>query len=302
MGCNELKTYNFTDIKTLQKSNQEVDLAYKVINSLAPELELMRTSITPSLLNKAVENLQKSINEFALYEFNIAHHKDVLDDQAIPAESWYLSLIYTSKDSQIDGSPYYQAKRYLEKALGDIKIKNLRYELVADTPESDLDVWVKNLISLYERNRSAFVYVNEKILGIVGELDIEVINNFKLPKFSCGFEININTLSEVKIKNKQYREIPKYPPVMKDLCFELNTDTKYEEVRLLIKKAINNNDLWGEVEGLDIYQKDENDSTKRITYRITVRNYNKTLSDKDIESILKKIEKNISNNFDSRIV
>lgn len=303
IGCNELKTYNFTDIKTLQKSKQEVDLAYRVTNSLAPELALMRTSLLPSLLTKATENLQRGFNTFALFEFNIAHHRDVLDDNAIPFENWYLSFVLTSKaNNEVEGSSYYQAKRYLEKTLGGIKIRNLRYELIAETKEQNLPIWIKNLIPLYNSNRSSFVYIQEKLIGILGEIDAEVRDNFKLPEFTCGFEISVNELESFEVLNTPYKETPKYPPVTKDLCFEMDKGIAFDNVETIIEKAINNASLWGVVEGLDIYQKSEKDTTKRITFRISIRHYKKTLTDKDVDSILKKIEKNVNKKFKSRLV
>ena len=302
IGANELTTYNFTDITTIQKCNQDTELAYHLKNALAPELSFMRTSILSTLISKAGENIQRGINDFALYESNIAHHKNVLDKDGIPAENWYLSFLFTTVTKQLSGSSYYEAKRYLEVVLKSLGLKDLNYKLVANTTEQNLDIWVKNLLPIFDPNRSALIYFEGNLLGIVGEIDIEVRENFKLNDFTCGFELNINTLSELKIDNSSFRDIPKYPVVTKDLCFEMNKDVEYENVKSIIQNSINNEELWGNVECLDIYMKDLEDDLKRITFRVSVRNYNKTLKDKDIVNILKKIEKNVINKFQATLI
>ena len=76
-GCNELDTYSFTSIDTLRKCKLDPNVAYHIKNSLSPELELMRTSLKPSLLEKAKSNLQRDINTFCIYEFNIPILRDI---------------------------------------------------------------------------------------------------------------------------------------------------------------------------------------------------------------------------------
>jgi phenylalanyl-tRNA synthetase beta chain len=302
IGCHELRTYNFTDIPTLQKCNQDVDLAYHIKNALAPELSLMRTSILSTLLTKGSENVQRGIDEFAIYEFNIAHHKGEIDNENIPAESWYLSLLLTSAKNNISGSPYYQAKKYLEKALRKLGYKDIEYTLVNNTKEQDLDVWVKNLLPIFDPNSSALVYIDKKIIGIIGEIDMEVRSNFKLPDFTCGFELNVNTLTELDIATSKYEEIPKYPSVTKDLCFEMDKDVTYSKVEEAVEHSINNNDLWGRVTCMDIYMREKDDDKKRITFSLEVKNRNKTLNDKDITNILNKIENNVKKRFEAILI
>src|SRR5690606_18371173 len=50
-GANEVLTYSFVHGDLLQKVGQDPTDAYKVVNSISPDLQYYRLSLTPSLLS-----------------------------------------------------------------------------------------------------------------------------------------------------------------------------------------------------------------------------------------------------------
>ncbi len=293
-GANETLTYSFVDNNSFEKCNIDNNLAYKVQNPLSPELSLMRTCILQSLLQKAKENMERGIDKFSIYEFNIAHLNNYLEKDNLPKENWYLSLLLSGSDKcKISGSPYYVAKSYLEKILEKLNFSSIQFDLVSDTTEQDLPLFVKNIITMFDPNTSAIISVKGIIVGILGEIDNSVKNNFKLPRYTAGFEININELVNIETKVKEYKEQPVFPSFIQDLCFEMDLNVKYADIKNEIDHIINSNDLWGRVECLDIYKDAKSEDKKRITYRITASNHNKTLKDKDIKEITEKIKRKV---------
>ena len=55
-GANELLTYSFVSEKLIKKAGQDANNSYKIVNSISPELQYVRQSIVPSLLDKAYMN------------------------------------------------------------------------------------------------------------------------------------------------------------------------------------------------------------------------------------------------------
>ena len=54
---------------------------------------------------------------------------------------------------------------------------------------------------------------------------------------------------------------------------------------------------------LDIYKgKGVEEQSKRITFRITATNYNKTLDDKEIKSIVNNIQDSLSKEYGAKII
>lgn len=303
MGGYETLNYSFVDSNLLKRCNLSPDSAFKLKNPLSPELSLMRTSLLPSLLLKGQENIQRGFENFMLYELNIFHNNSSFDQDNLPEENWYLSAIITERNkTELDGSPYYTAKYYLERLLNAIGRENITYDLVADHLEMELPTEIRNVLPMFDPNTSAIVSFNEVHLGIIGELKEEIKGNFKLPPHSAGWEINITELSNIVEKAKTHKETPIYPFIKEDICFEIDKGVKYSDIETDIKRIVNNSKLMGRVECLDIYSSKELVGKKRITYRIVISHYEKTLSEKDIQIIKKQIEESISKKYNAILI
>lgn len=301
-GANETDTYSFIGIDDIKKCTQDPNISFVIKNPLAPELSLMRTCINQSLLSKASENILRGFEKFVLYEMNIPHQKGLLDGENLPLENWYLSLILIDKTNSYDGSPYYLAKKYLDKLFNSLNMSDVKYSLLSESEETKLDIAIKNLIDLFDLNTSSLIYINNQIVGVVGEYKNIVKENFKLPKYSAGFEINLNTINQLGRSNKEYIDTPIFPSSMKDLCFEIEDNVKYEDINKEVMQIINKGKLYGTTECVDIYKKDEQDITKRITIRIEIRHFDKTLESKEIELVIKEIDKIISKKFKGKLI
>ncbi len=291
-GCNELDTYSFTSKDGIYSSNQDPNLAYHIKNSLSPDLEFMRTSILLSHLEKAKINILKNISPFCIYEFNIPHQKGYMDNFQLPKEDWHLCLLFCSKENIINGSSFYQVMRYLEKVLHTLGINSLSYDLISDSSELDLPIWIKNIIPSFNSNQAALIkYVKDgktTILGVIGNIDEKVKNSYKLPVFTGAFEINLDEILPLVSNNSGSLHKSKYPSITQDICFTLLNSTKYIDLKQSVLKVINTKERFGSIECVDIYQKDNN--TKNITLRVSVEHNEKTLTDQEFEKIKEKIE------------
>jgi len=291
-GCNEIDTYSFTSKENILNSKQDPNIAYHIKNSLSPDLEFMRTSLLTSLLEKAKYNIQKNVSPFCIYEFNIPHQKGYTDNFELPKEDWHLSILFSSKENIIDGNPYYQIKRYFEKVLDGINVSSLSYELISDSSELDLPLWIKNILLSFNKNGAALIKdVSGKIVGVIGDIDNDVKSNFKLPQYTCACEINLDDL--IKLINQDKKSIfeSKYPTITQDLCLTVSTSTKYSDLQETVSKVINTKDRIGSIKCLDIYQKDN--TSKNITLRISIEHKDKTLSDDEFKKIVERVEEKV---------
>jgi phenylalanyl-tRNA synthetase beta chain len=301
-GANEMITYSFTDSDSFKNCNLDNNLAYKVKNALSPELSLMRTCILQSLLSKGKENIQRGKERFVTYEMNIAHLNNYIHKDKLPIEHWYLGLLLTDTEIDTSTSPFYSVKKYLEKIFNTLGIYNAQYELIANSEEINLPTYIKNILGIFDPNASAIVSVEGVKLGVVGEIRRDVQENHKLPKYTGGMEINIDELTKIKPENKKYNEKPKYPAFTQDVCFEMSVEHRYSEIKDEIVHILEKEKLWNSVECVDIYQDPKEVEKKRITYRITASDYNKTLTDKEIKDILTKITDTVVKKYDAVLV
>ena len=303
-GAFETINYSFVNQESFSKCNLDSNISYKIKNSLSPELSFMRTSLLQSLLQRAQENLERGINMFTLYEIGIPHLLNFIGEDKLPIEKGHVSLLsIKSKKEDVSSSPYYLAKKYLERIFDKLNLLNVSYNLIADSQELDLPPHIKNSLNLFEPNSSAITSFQGINLGIVGEIKNSIKDNFKLPDFTCGFDIDLDVLSTLETEQRRYRKTSVYPSFTHDLCFEVDLNSKYIDIKNRIESLVNSDLLWGRVECLDIY-KGENvpEDSKRITFRINVSNYNKTLNEEEIKSIVNQITDSLKKEYQAELV
>jgi phenylalanyl-tRNA synthetase beta chain len=297
-GCNELISYSFTNVNSLKEVNQDPNSCFKIRNPLSKDLELMRPSILSSLLMKAKLNTQQGIETFAIYEMGISHLKKSLNKEKLPLEEWKLSFLFTDSQGLIDGNPYYQAKRYLEKILDKLKVKDIEYTLLPDDNFESLPNWIKVISGSFESNSTAIVSAkvgdSKTILGILGEINLQVKRNLGLNSFTSGFEVNLEQLNLVKNRRLRHKSNSEFPYITQDICFVVPDRVTYRELYRKVLEIVDDKDIRSEIECIDIY-KEEGSENRNTTLRISLSNINKTLKDKDFQKIRGKIEKKISN-------
>ena len=280
-GANEALTYSFIHGDILQKSGQNKENSYRITNSISPNLQYYRQTLTPSLLELVHPNIKQGYDNFALFEVNKSHQKqDGLTNEGVPVESDMTALIIANKN-KLAGAPYYQAKLlfdYLCKSLG-IKLTCKEIDAEFNTPTS----------APFEYRRSSQIIdkVTGSIIGIIGEYKKSVAKGFKLPEYVAGFEINTQALFEVAKVNK-YIPLSRYPASERDICFQVSQAVSYSQIINAIDNALENIKLETEISPVDIYQP-ENAATKNITIRIRLTAHDHTLTSDEVNEVIKSI-------------
>ncbi len=278
-GANEVLTYSFIHGDVIVKAGQVVDNSYKIINSISPDLQYYRQSLTPSLLSLVHANLKQGFDNFAIFEINKVHPKNAgFTDEAVPIELDALALTIASSKNQAS-APYYQAKEFLEYLASGLGVV-LRFEAVS----VDLD---QPQAVLFENKRSATVLDQfGTVLGVVGEYKKSVSKGFKLPEFSAGFEIDIAKLFEAMRDLKPgYVPLSRYPSVERDVCFQVAADVTYRRLIDAINEARGTAALAVEVAPVDIYQPVDG-TTKNITVRLQLTAQDHTLTSEEASGVV----------------
>lgn len=279
-GANEVLTYSFIHGNIMQKAGLDISNSYVISNSISPDLEYYRQSLTPSLLDLVHPNIKQGFDEFALFELNKTESKaSGLNDEGVPVESDMLAMVVASK-SKSAGSQYYVAKRMLDFLCESLGL-NLHYSPF----ESDV---VEDIAMPFEYRHSAKLVDADsgEIIGIVGEYKKLVSKGFKLPSKSAGFEIDCQRLFErYDGTNKKYTPISRFPSAERDICFQVTSSTNFNQIVDSAQKALSATKLEYELKSIDIYQP-ENGSTKNVTLRFKLTSHDHTLVGSEVSKIL----------------
>lgn len=275
-GANEVLTYSFVHGDLMQKVGQKTDNAYRIVNSISPDLQFIRQSIVPSLLDKSYGNLRAGHDRFALFEMNQVYPRDLgVDSDKVPQGRHELGFVFVTQAEQ---SNYYTAKKYLESLLSSL---NIAYQIVPYEANSTN--------SYYEPKRSATIKTADGVtLGFIGEIQRSILRGFKLPAGVAAFELGLSDLlaSERGVNTKDFR-ISDYPSVSRDLTLTVVADAEYAKIESAIREI-----LAGFIYSLrptSIYQA-EGSETKNLSFHLEFASPDKTLTKEEIQGIMKKLE------------
>ena len=285
VGANEVLTYSFVDGNLLDKVGQDKTKAYQLSNAISPDLQYYRSSLIPSLLDKVHANIKAGYDEFALFELGKTHSlEQPADSEDLPSEYDITALVVAANDKlRKTGAAYYQARKFLTNLAGD--------KLVVSPITDEMKNF--SITKPYDLNRSAMVSNEDgKFLGIIGEFKSSVSRQLKLPKYCAGFEVDTVVLGEMLAKRKSYVVLPRYPKVTQDMTLKVPASLNYQELFDFVSdeldKALPKNSLCS-VTPVDIYQREDDKDHKQISLRFVISNYDRTLTDKEVNGLLDKV-------------
>ena len=182
-GANEVLTYSFVSGRLLERVGQKVENSYRIINSISPELQYVRQSLLPSLLEKTYLNEKLPVSKFAIFEMNKVYCKEWgMNDESVPVERMSLALVVAERKN--NETAFYKAKKYAAKVLEELNIKAEFLSIKTDRAEA----------RLLEQQRSAEIVVDGEYIGVVGEFKNSVRNELKLAPYVAGVEFDMGQL------------------------------------------------------------------------------------------------------------
>lgn len=295
-GANEVLTYSFIHSDVIKKAGQNVDNSYRIVNSISPDLQYYRQTLTPSLLGLMHPNIKQGYENFAIFEINKAHLKqDGLTSEGVPVEYDKFALVVTKKNTPV-GAPYYQAKRILEYLCESLGV-NLDFRTLENKSENPLT-------APFEYRRSALVLdrTSGQAIGVVGEYKKSVANSFKLSEYTAGFEIDTRLLFEVCQKlGSGYKPLSRYPASERDICFQVEESVSYSQIIDSIGDGIKDIELETSISPVDIYQS-ESSQTKNITIRVKLEARDHTLTGDEVTNVVNSLVSSVVSKTQATVI
>ena len=276
LGLNETLSYILVSEKEAKNFTNDDTEEIKLLSPLSEDRNTLRHSIIPSL--------------YKIYEYNTSHYnKDV-------------SIFEIGKTFYKKGEQYVEENCVSALLAGEyflgIKKVPVDFYIVKGIAEELLDylgyngrysfIVKDNLPKEMHPGRSAFISVNNDIVGLIGRVHPEV-NKEEV----YVLEINLDKLLSKKTGKMKYKEISKYPTIKKDISIVLDKNIESAEVGMQIKKAAGSLLINSEV--FDVYMGSGIEPGKKsLAYSLTFGANDRTLTDEEINSVLEKIIEKLS--------
>jgi len=287
-GASEILTYSFVRGSLLEQAGQDPKLAYHIRNALSPDLQYYRLSITPSLLSKIYPNIKQGFESFALFELGKTHSKTHSKDgdEPVPKEFETLSLVVATKEKTLfasQGSAYFTARRFLDFLAGQLGIR-LEYRPMSKGTNDPM-------AGPYEPERSAQILIAETNtpVGVAGEFKQSVAADLKLPRFTAGFEIGLDTLIWAPPKTSGYQPVPRFPYVEQDISLKAPSAVTYGQLYEFLSDklgALKPDQSLASLQPSYIYRKDMSAKYKNFSFRLNISSFERTLTSEEVNRLL----------------
>ncbi len=289
----EAINYSFVNESTCDRLKLSSDspkrhLLY-VLNPLTEEQNVMRTSLIPGLIETMRRNLSHQVRNLKIYEIGkIFLNKD---KNSLPEEIEMIAGLWT-------GDRYNPAWYTKETNCDFYDIKGVA-EAILDALNIDNAVFTKLSFELCNYTRygyTAKIVAGKETIGLVGELDSGVLQNFDLKQAAFIFELDCNSLLKLSNLSKMSEQLPKYPSAIRDITIIIDKDIEamsiIDNIKGIGEKLIENANLFDIFEGAPIPS-----AKKSVSIRITYRSSEKTLEDDEVNNTHKIITDRLINKF-----
>ena len=281
----------YTGLRTYPKANLPM-----VINPLSSDLNAMRQTLLFSGLEVVAYNLNRQAGDLKLFEMgNVYRYEpkgenDPVNNLASYSEQMHLSMFVVGKGTQYwrnttGAGHFFTLKGYVELLLKRLGV-NL-YNL--DCSPAPADLFSEGLMYTVPASGKTLVMLGTVSQARLRQLDI------KQPVFAA--EINWSLLVKHYLKEKvQYRELPQYPEVRRDLALLLDENVSFADIRKAALAA--EKKLLRKVVLFDVYRGDKIPAGKKqYAVSLTFQDYEKTLTDKYVEQMVNRILGALSHQF-----
>lgn len=270
-----------------------------LMNPLSADLNCMRQTLLFGGLESIEHNLKRKQHSIRFYEFGNCYDYNIENKKEGAAlgefsEEYRLGIwlagnrVDNSWAHPNEKSSIYELKAYVENILLRLGVDMKR--LVMSQFTNDLYAAGLTIRSGAGRQLGTLGIVNKKICKLL-DIDVEVYYA----------ELSWTTLmKEIKKATVTFFEISKFPAVKRDLALLLDKSVQFAEVEKVAKES--DRKLLKSVSLFDVYE-GKNLPAGKKSYAVSfyLQDENKTLNDKQIDAIMKKIQTNLEQKLGAQL-
>jgi len=276
---NSLTTPNYITLSEQLKAEHNIEM----LNPLSNDLSVMRQSILFSGLEAVSHNINRKRHDLKLFEFGKTYHN--YNDTR--EEHKHLGVFVTGNktaerwNATTHKSDFFYLKGTITTILERLGITRFKTAPIKNDIFSEGVVFALGKTKLVE-----FGIVKKSILKHFG-----ISQNVLFADFNWD-----NVIEMAKHNTIKFKAIAKYPEVRRDFALLLDDTVTFEQINTIAKQT--EKQLLKAVDLFDVYQ-GENLPKGKKSYAVsfTIQDEHKTLTDKQVDKIMNKLQ----NNFEKQL-
>ena len=299
-GFNEILNNSLTKVSYYKDLNcYTEETTVKILNPLSADLGVMRQTLLFGGLESIVRNANRKNSNLRFFEFGNCYHYDESKKEAdkfIKAytQDQHLGLWVTGKRVENswahpnEDASFYELKAYVENILVRLGLSLQSVTLA------------KGENNIFEDSISIVTKAG-KMIAELGVVAYKLTKNMGITNEVFFADIYWdNLLKAVKKYVVEYKEISKYPAVSRDLALLVDKTVEFEQIKEIAYST--EKKLLKAVELFDVYEgKNLPAGKKSYAVNFILQDEQKTLNDKQIDSIMKKLIDNLTKRLNAEL-
>nr|YP_010902768.1 phenylalanine-tRNA ligase beta subunit [Hypnea nidulans]WCH54623.1 phenylalanine-tRNA ligase beta subunit [Hypnea nidulans] len=300
---NQLGLYEIIHYSLVSTSNQNYKSYISLHNPLQKDQRYLRKYLIYNLLNTLKYNKKQKNKFMECFEISkIFQPKRLINNKkqiyyrenihlaGIIGKNNFSRRLWSENGQELS---WFQAKGLLEILFEQIHAQ------IEWTNDLEINKYYKNLIKICHPYKFAILRsrINQRIIGIFGELDTnyskEINQNYKSYIFELNLKEILKTIQIKKHLSYIFTKYSLYPSVTRNVCLKLDKKITAKSIKQILLS--HNKKLIESVEIIDEYHTNNNiEELRNVNYKIIYRSLNKTLNDNEINEIDKKLNQIIN--------
>jgi phenylalanyl-tRNA synthetase beta chain len=280
-GFHEMMSNSLTTIDYISLSDQlKEEFNVSVLNPLSTDLASMRQSMLFSGLEAVSYNSNRKNSDLKLFEFGKTYHK-------LPSgydEPKHLTL-FVSGNSAFESwtNPQKVSDFFLFKGYVVSILVRLGLQKTKNTPALN-DVFAEGIA----------IASGNDILVEFGTVKKSILKHFDIKQDVFYADFNWNLILKLIGGKIKFTDIPKYPEVRRDLALLVDTNITFDSFYAIARQS--EKSLLKDINLFDVYEGNNlPEGKKSYALSFVLQDNSKTLTEEQIDKIMKKLQKNFEN-------
>ena len=285
MGYSEVITYSFIDQSVAELGKEENKKLIFVENPISQNMNVMRTSLLPGLLETLSYNINQGSENIKIFEIGSVFRKN--NSNKVDEREVVGGLI-----SGIEGKDNWSGSNK------EMDFFDLKGNIETVLPDSSKFTFKKGQVSYLHPGKTAFLYKAQRLVGYLGTVNPKLLDKFDIKSEVNFFEIDINEISSNR--SLKFKKFSRYPLAQRDLSFVVNQDAASSTITAAIASKAGSDLKAANL--FDVYVgKGIAKGKKSLTYSLSWQSKNRTLTDDEVDKIMGKIVSFLSKKFNAKL-
>jgi len=281
-GFNESINYSFVspdhaDLLLLGEDDPRRQVV-TLLNPLAEDQSVMRTSLLPGLLENVRYNINHQSGDLRFFEIGKAFQARTGQQQ--PDEHLMLTAVMTGARHPGSSPLYFNGlaaefvdiKGVAEQLMADLRLPQVNYSVDGDLPSYAAAASYLDLVA------------DGRKIGEIGAIKQEVVKGFAIKQDVFFLTCELDAILALETVPRKFAAIPKFPAVKWDIAMLVPESVGAGEMVTAIKEA--GEDLVEDAFIFDVYRgKPIEDGYKSVAVTVVYRSYKETLDDETVGKV-----------------